>query len=64
MTACCQPFLEVKTRATLLANFSKTAEQKPFDKFVALLAIRIILKNEHNQRALEEVIAKNRYPTK
>ena len=33
-------------------------------KLVALLKIRIILKNEPNRCTLEEVIAKSRYPDK
>ena len=56
----------LKIRASLLANFSKTAEQKqtPLGQLVALLEIRIILKDEHNRSTLEEVIAKSKYPTK
>ena len=62
----CQPLLGLKSRSSLLANFSKTAEQKqtPLVQFVALLEIRIILENEPNRCTLVEVIAKIRYPDK
>ena len=55
-----------QTGANSLANFSKTAEQKqtPLIQFVALLEIRIILKNEPNRRSLQGVIAKRMYRTK
>ena len=39
-------------------------KKTPLAQFVALLKIRIILKNEHNRSTLEEVIAKSRYGTK
>ena len=57
---------EVKLESNFLANFSKTAEQKqtPLVQFVALLKIRLILKNEPNRCTLQEVIAKRRYRTK
>ena len=44
----CQQLLGLKSRSSLLVNFSKTAEQKqtPLEQFVALLEIRIIFKNE------------------
>ena len=59
-----QPLLALKSRASLLANFSKTAEQKttPLIQFEALLEIRI-LKNVPNRCILRGVIAKIRYRT-
>ena len=50
VTRWCQPLLALKSRASLLANFSQTAERKttPLVQFEALLEIRIILKNEPN----------------
>ena len=65
-TKSCQTLLEVKSRATLLVNFSKTAEQKqtPSTQFVELLEIRIISKNEPNRYILRGVIAIIRYGTK
>ena len=61
----CHPLLGLKIRASLLANFSKTAEQKqtPLGQLVVLLEIRVILKNEPNRCILQEVIAKKRYRT-
>ena len=65
-TGWCQPLLGLKPRASLLANFSKTAVQKqtPLVHFVALLEIRIILKNEPNRYIFRGVIAIIRYRTK
>ena len=55
-----------KIGVCVLANFSKTAEQKktPLLQFVARLEIRIILKNEPNRCILQGVIAKIRYRIK
>ena len=62
----CQPLLVLKPRASLLANFSETTEQKqtPLKQLAALLGIRIILKNEHNRYFLQGVIAIILYRTK
>ena len=52
--------------SSLQGSFSETAEQKqtPLVPFVALLEIRIILKNEANRWTVEGVIAKTMYRTK
>ena len=65
-TGWCQLLLGLKPRASLLANSSKTAEQKltPFTQSVSPLEIRIILKNEPNRYILRGVIAIIRYGTK
>ena len=65
-TGWCQPLLRLKSRSSLLDNFSKTAEQKktPLVQFVALLEIRILSKNEPNRCILRGVIAIIRYRTK
>ena len=65
-TGWCQPLLGLKPRASLLTDFSKTAEQKqtPLVPSVTLLEIRIILKNEANRNILRGVIAKTVYRTK
>ena len=56
----------VRKGVCVLANFSKTAEQKktPFVQFVARLETRIILKNEPNRCILQGVIAKIMYRIK
>ena len=54
------PSSGVNLGSSFPVNFSKTAEQKqtPLVPFVALLEIRIILKNEPNRCTLQGVIAK------
>ena len=55
-----------KTEDKFTGQFLLNGEIKitPLVPHIVLLEIRIILKNEHNRCTLEDVIGKNRYPTK
>ena len=62
----CFPSSGVNLGSTFPVNFLKTAEEKqtPLVPSVALLEIRIILKNEPNRYIFRGVIANIRYRTK